>query len=88
MLDMYDMLGFKLESFVVCIVGKWHKTQGGYECVVVSFPSSLVGFQGFHSHMHLFPFGKVFVTCFSCFFCVLLFGNGKREERWEGAQVH
>ena len=36
--------------------------------------------------MCLFSFRKLFVTCFCCFFFffVLSFGNGKREERWEG----
>ena len=37
--------------------------------------------------MRLFLFRKLFVTC-SCYFLllflVLLFRNGKREERWEG----
>ena len=55
---------------------------------MVSFPSSLVGFLGFHPYMRLFSFRKLFVTCSCCFFVVfffvLLFRNGKREERWEG----
>ena len=56
---------------------------------MVSFPSSSVGFLGFHPYMRLFLFRKLFVTC-SCYFCccclflVLLFRNGKREGRWEG----
>ena len=33
---------------------------------MASFPSSLVGFWGFHSYMHLFPFRKLVVTCSLC----------------------
>ena len=33
-----------LESFVVCIVGKMAQDVGMVESIVVSFPSSLVGF--------------------------------------------
>ena len=68
---------------------EWHKMYGWCECVVVSFPSSLVGFLGFHPYMCLFSFRKLFVTCSCCLFFVLflffcLFRNGKKEERWEG----
>ena len=34
--------------------------EGWCESVVVSFPSSLVGFVGFHPYMHLFSFRKLF----------------------------
>ena len=45
----------------ICV--KWRKMWGWCESVVVSFSSSLVGFWGFHSYMHLFSFKKRFVTC-------------------------
>ena len=67
-----------------------HSLQNGTRCRdgVVSFPSSLVDFWGFHPCMHLFSFRKLFVSCFCCFFCafckILSFRNGKREGRWEG----
>ena len=35
---------------------------GWCRSVVVSFPSSLVGFLGFHPYMRLFSFRKLFVT--------------------------
>ena len=48
---------------------------------MVTFPSSLVGFLGFHPYMCLFSFGKLycdlFLLFFFCCFFVLLF---KREE--------
>ena len=79
------------ESLVVYIVGNLNGTRcrdGACESVVVSFPSSLVGFLGFHPYMCLFSLRKLFVTCSCCFFflfffvlCVfVLFMNGKREE--------
>ena len=46
---------------------------------MVSFPSSLVGFLGFHPYMCLFLFRKLFCDLFLLFF-VLLFGNGERRE--------
>ena len=64
----------RLESFVVCI-GKMAQDVGlGWrESVVVSIPSSLIGFWGFHPYMrHLFSFRKLFVH-FCCFFYMLLF---------------
>ena len=63
---------------------------------MVSFPSSLVGFLGFHPYMHsCFHSENFFVTCSCCFVVVvvvvvfvvvvvvvvLLFRNAKREER-------
>ena len=38
---------------------EWHKMLGWCESVVVSFPSSLVGFLGFHPYMCLFSFRKL-----------------------------
>ena len=64
----------RLESFVVCI-GKMAQDVGlGWrESVVVSIPSSLIGFWGFHPYMrHLFSFRKLFAY-FCCFFYMLLF---------------
>ena len=42
---------------------EWHKMLGWCESVVVSFPSSSVGFLGFHPYMRLFSFRNLFVTC-------------------------
>ena len=53
------------------------RCRDGVKSVVVSFPSSLIGFLGFHPYMHSEKFSVMFL-CFS------LFRNGKREERWEG----
>ena len=48
---------------------------------MVSFPSSLVGFLGFHPCMHCFHSENYFVTCSCCFFffvvIVLLFRNSE-----------
>ena len=52
---------------------------------MVSFPSSLVGFLGFHPYMRLFSFRKLFCDLFLLLFFVVffvLFRNSKRE-RWE-----
>ena len=57
---------------MVCILGKMAQDVD----VVVLFPSSFVGFLGFHPYMCLFE--NFFVTCFCS-----IFRNGKREERWE-----
>ena len=55
---------------------------------MVSFPTSLVGFLGFHPYMRLFSFRKLFGTCSCCFFVffffVIWFRTGKRGERTEG----
>ena len=63
---------------------EWHKMQGWCESVVVSFPSSSVGFLGFHPYMHLFSFRKLFVTC-SCYFffvvCLYCCLGMEREKR-------
>ena len=36
---------------MVCTVGKWHKMKELCESVVVSFPSSLVGFVSTYMHL-------------------------------------
>ena len=46
------------------MVVKWQRCRDGVKVLGVSFPSSLVGFWGFHPYMHLFPFRKLFVTCY------------------------
>ena len=51
---------------------EWHKMQGWCESVVVSFPSSLVGFLGFHPYMRLFSFRKLFCDLFLLFFVVVV----------------
>ena len=82
-----------VESFVVYIVGNLNGTKCRDGVKVLWCHSHLVWlfFLGFHPYMRLFSFRKLFVTrscCFfffrSFFFCVcfvLLFRNGKREER-------
>ena len=48
----------------ICVSdGKMAQDVGTVWIVVVSFPSSLVGFWGFHPYMCLFSFGRLFVTC-------------------------
>ena len=51
---------------------------------MVSFPSSLVGFLGFHPYMRFFSFRKLFCDLFLLgfflLFFVLLFRNSKRKE--------
>ena len=75
----------RLESFVVCIVGKMAQDVGMVWNCYVSFPSSLVGFWGSHPYMHLFSFRKLFCDLFLlCFFCIFIFRDSKREETWEG----
>ena len=44
LLDMEAMDCLLLKGFVVCIVGKMAQDVGMVESIVVSFPSSLVGF--------------------------------------------
>ena len=73
----------------MCIVGNVNGTRCRDGVKVLWCHSHLVRlvFLGFHPYMHLFSFRKLFVTCSCYFFCclfVLLFRNGKREERWEG----
>ena len=53
--------------------GKMAQDVGIVESIVVSFPSSLVGFWGFHPYMCLFSSGKLSVTCIWWI-----------EKRWEG----
>ena len=53
----------------------------------MSFPSSLVGFLGFHPYMCLFSFRKLFCDLFLLGFFVLLFGNGKTEESCMGGEA-
>ena len=48
---------------------EWHKMQGWCESVLVSFPSSLVGF---HPYMCLFSFRKPFCDLFLLFFCIIV----------------
>ena len=63
----------------MCIVGKMTQDVGWCESVgLVAFEASIPTCACFHE-------GKLFVTCFCCFFFffVLSFRNGKREERWE-----
>ena len=67
---------------MVCIVGKMAQDVGVVcESVVVSFPSSLVGFWGFQPYMGLFSFRKLF--CDLLLHVVLFFFLGM-EERLEG----
>ena len=60
-----------VESFLVCIVGKMAHDVGWCECVVVSFPSCLAGFLGFHPYMRLFSLGKLFCDLYTIY-CVQL----------------
>ena len=72
------------ESFVVCIVGNMNtRYRNGVKVLWCHSPSSLVGFLEFHPYMCSFSFRKLCCDLFLLFFFVLLFRNGKREERWE-----
>ena len=55
---------------MVRIVGKMAQDVGMVESIVVSSPSSLVGFWGFHPYMCLFSFRKLFCDLFLSFFVV------------------
>ena len=65
-----------------------HSWQNGTRCrdgVKLLWCHSWLVFEGSIPTCACFHSEKLFVTC-SCwvFFYVLFFGNGKREERWEG----
>ena len=69
----------------MCIVGNVNGTRcrDGVKVLWCHFHLVSLIFQGFIPTCACFHSENFFVTCSCCFF-VLLFGNGKREERWEG----
>jgi len=72
---------------VVCIVGKIAQDVGMVCTCGGVIPIQFGWFLRFPSLHALVFLQKLFVTCFCCIFSsyfVLLFRNGKREERWEG----
>ena len=65
-----DRVCMILDGFVACIVGKMAQDVGMVESIVVSSPSSLVGFGGFHPYMCFVFIQKTFCDLLLLFFFV------------------